>query len=102
MFYSVKGRYIPQRLSEFFKKLTDGSIADQEPDGKEIVAAMKRAVVTQPGIVQWTEMCFCAIPLDHERQTVYDHFFTEMEIHEVKSYSSFDGKPFMELMTESV
>ena len=48
MKYRVTAKYIESRAPDFYRKLTDGSIEDQEPDGREIVASMKRARITEP------------------------------------------------------
>ena len=32
--YSVKARYIEEKMGEFYQKLTDGSIQNQKPDGQ--------------------------------------------------------------------
>ena len=45
MLYAVSAKLIADRATEFHKRLTDGSIAAQRPDGAEIVAAMERARV---------------------------------------------------------
>ena len=37
-FYKVKARYKKEKVYEFFKKLTDGTITNQKPDGKEIIS----------------------------------------------------------------
>ena len=60
MLYAVSARLIADRAAEFHKRLTDGSIAAQRPDGGEIVAAMERARVAPDGAVRWTETCYCA------------------------------------------
>ena len=39
---------------------------------------MKRVVLTGPGVAEWYETCFCPTPLNHERQTQYDFYFTDM------------------------
>jgi hypothetical protein len=98
MIYSVKARYREERLKEFYRKLTDGTILNQKPDGKEIVASMRRARVTSPGVIQWTEKCFCAPPLKHERETVYDHYLTDIETVPVDEYADFEGEPFMDFL----
>ena len=59
MLYAVSAKLIADRAAEFHKRLTDGSIAAQRPDGGEIVAAMERARVAPDGAVRWTETCFC-------------------------------------------
>ena len=101
MKYKVTGRYIKEKLTEFYRKLTDGTIENQEPDGKEIVASMKRARVGRDGIVCWSETCYCATPLAHERQTVLDHFFTDMAIEPLDEAVDFSGEPFMELLKKA-
>ena len=68
MIYKVKARVIEETIGEFYRKLADGTVSKQRPDGEEIVASMKRAVLTGPGAAEWYEMCFCPTPLDHERR----------------------------------
>ena len=94
MFYSIKTHFIEEKMKEFFQKLTDGSIENQKPDGAEILSSMKRAKITEPGVIQWSEMCFCSSPLKHERQTVYDKFFSDMEIKTIDDYVEFEGESF--------
>lgn len=98
MIYAIKAPYISTKLAEFHQKLIDGTIAAQKPDGREIVESMRRATITEPGLVQWSERSFCSPPLAHERQTIYDRYFTDMEIEPVAHYMQFEGKPFMEVM----
>jgi hypothetical protein len=78
MIYKVKATVIEETIGEFYRKLADGTVSKQRPDGEEIVASMKRAVLTAPGVAEWYEMCFCPTPLYHERQTQYDLYFTDM------------------------
>ena len=91
MIYKVKARINEEKIDEFYIKLIDGTISKQIPDGKEIVASMKRAVITEKGIAEWYEMCFCAPPLYHERTTQYDFYFTEMTMSEAEDYSDIEG-----------
>ena len=91
MIYSIKAKYIEAKMNSFYQKLTDGTIQNQKPDGQEIINSMKRAKITQEGIIQWSEMCFCSPPLKHERETVYDDFLTNMEIDIIDDYVVFDG-----------
>lgn len=100
MTYTVRARYTEDLLEEFFRKLTDGTIENQKPDGREITASMRRARVTGPGVIEWSEKCFCPTPLAHERETVYDRYLTGMETEPVEDYVEFDGEPFMDLMRE--
>lgn len=94
MIYWVKAKYIDEKMPELYKKLIDGSIQKQEPDGKEIFESMRRAKMTAPGVVQWCEKDFCPTPLEHERRTVYDFYFSEIETTPVDDYLSFKGKSF--------
>lgn len=98
MIYSVKARFIEEKMGEFYRKLTDGTIQNQKPDGQEIVNSVKRAKITEPNIIQWSEMCFCPTPLKHERETVYNHFLTDMETEIIDDYAEFDGELFFEFL----
>jgi len=98
MIYSIKARYIKERMEEFYQKLTDGTIQNQKPDGQEIVNSMKRAKITEPEMIQWSEMCFCSPPLKHERETIYNHFLTDIETEIVDNYIEFDGKSFFDFL----
>ena len=77
MIYSIKARFIKGKMNKFYQKLTDGTIKNQKPDGQEIINSMKRAKITGPDLIQWSEMCFCSPPLKHERETVYNNFLTD-------------------------
>ena len=63
---------------------------------------MERARITEPGIVEWTELCFCTPPLAHERATVYDRFFTDVITVEVNEHHEFEGESFVELLRLSL
>lgn len=95
MIYSVKARFIEERMTEFYQKLTDGTIQNQKPDGQEIVNSMKRAKITQPNTIQWSEMCFCSPPLKHERETIYNNFLIDMTTKIIDDYEEYDGELFM-------
>jgi len=98
MIYSVKARFIEEKMGEFYRKLTDGTIQNQKPDGQEIVNSMKRAKITEQNTIQWSEMCFCPTPLKHERETIYNHFLTDMETEIIDDNAEFDGKLFFEFL----
>ena len=100
MIYSIKAKLIEKHMKEFFQKLTDGTIENQKPDGIEILSSMKRAKIIEPGLIQWSEMCFCSPPLKHERQTVYDRFFSDMEITTIDDYMDFQGNSFFEYLKQ--
>ena len=98
--YSVKARYIEEQMKEFYQKLTDGTIQNQKSDGQEIINSMKRAKITEPNVIQWSEMCFCSPPLKHERETVYNHFLTDMETKVIDEYVEYEGELFMDILAK--
>ncbi len=98
MHYVVKARLIASDAAELYRNLTDGSIEAQKPDGNEIIASMQRARITRSGLVQWSEVCYCTPPLAHERETVYDHHFTDIETDEVDDYVEFEGESLMDYL----
>ena len=100
MHYTITARFKRETAAEFLRRLTDGTIENQKPDGKEIVASMRRAKVDREGVVRWSEVCYCPTPLQHEKETVYDHFFEEIETNEVEDYVEFEGEDFMQHLAQ--
>ncbi len=100
MIYKVSAKYKKEKAREFFAKLADGSISNQEPDGKEMVRSMRRAMITEPGIIEWYEMCFCPTPLAHERETVYDHYLSDISTEIVEDYGEVEGESFWSFLEE--
>ena len=94
MIYKVKARYIEDKAGEFFQKLTDGTIASQQPDGQEIVSSMKKAKIVREGIIEWFETCYCDTPLKHERETVYDFYLTDITTELVDAKGEIKGESF--------
>ncbi len=100
MIYKVSGRFKAETATSFLQKLTDGTIEQQRPDGAEIIASMNRAVVTPSGHVQWSELCYCPSPLQHERTTVLDHHFDDLSTEPIDGHQHYDGRPFMDYLKE--
>jgi hypothetical protein len=98
--YSVKARFIEEKTREFYQKLTDGTIKNQEPDGNEIIESMKRAKITAPNVIEWSEMCFCSTPLKHERETIYDNFLIDFETTRIDDYVEYEGEFFMDFLAK--
>ena len=98
MIYEVKAMFRPEKAYEFWQILGDGTVARQKPDGSEIVASMKRAVVTSDGHVQWSELCYCDTPLKHERETVLDRCFAGIRTNPISSQNAYEGKPFLDYL----
>ncbi len=100
MIYKVNARFKEGSAAEFQRKLLDGTIADQKPDGQEIVDSMNRAVVKESGEIEWSELCYCNPPLAHERQTVLDNHFDDISTEAIESYQEYEGRPFMDHLAE--
>jgi hypothetical protein len=62
---------------------------------------MHRAVVTDSGDVQWSELCYCQPPLQHERATVLDYHFDDLSTEAIDGHQRYDGKPFMDYLKET-
>ena len=101
MIYHVRANFREGTAQLFLDRLTDGTIEQQRPDGREIVASMNRAVVTKGGHVEWSEMCFCASPLHHERSTVLDHYFRDITTDPIDAHEIYQGRPFMDFLAEA-
>jgi len=99
--YHVKARPIPEKMSEFYTILTDGSVESQYPDGKELLASMRRAVMTGDATIEWYETCFCPTPLKHERATVLGKYFTDLITETINSPPTINGKSFWEYLERS-
>jgi hypothetical protein len=80
-------------MARFWDLLNNGTVETQEPDGREIVSSMRRAVMNGDR-VEWHETCYCSPPLRHERATVYDQFFGDMEIEPLVSTAPPEGESF--------
>ena len=101
MQYVIRAQPRIEELTRFWELLNDGTIARQEPDGQEIIASMKRAVMSH-NMVEWNETCFCNPPLRHERTTIYDQFFQEMEIQPIGGESvQLKGEPFWDYLQKT-
>lgn len=95
MIYRVCARLRPGTEAALLRRLSDGSVARQRPDGAEIVRAMERAAIGPDGTVRWSETCYCAPPLRHERETVLDAHFESIETEPVDSHDPPEGTPLM-------
>ena len=99
MLYIVKARPIVTEMHRLWTLLNDGTIEAQEPDGREILASMRRAVL-KDGRVEWHETCCCSPPLRHEKATVYDQFFADMEVGRPASAASPEGEGFWDYLKD--
>ncbi len=93
MLYLIRALPIVSEMARFWNLLNDGTIGAQEPDGREIVSSMRRAVMNG-GRVEWPETCYCTPPLRHERATVYDQFFSDIEVEPLVATMPPEGESF--------
>ncbi|MBQ91014.1 MAG: hypothetical protein CL441_06280 [Acidimicrobiaceae bacterium] len=96
--YKVTARFKEDQAAALRLRLDDGSLAAQQPDGEEMVRAFGHAVVTDDGLVMWSEMCFCPTPLAHERATQLDQFFVDLTTTPIEKYEAYEGRPFLEYL----
>ena len=99
MIYKVQARINQSKAKEFYKLLTGGRLGDQAPDGPEMRASMDRATLDSSGSVRWTEVCYCPTPLKHERATVYDKYFSDLQTEETESHEKFEGESFIKYIS---
>ena len=100
MIYKVTAKVKLDTAAELLRKLQDGTIAQQKPDGQELVASMNRAVVSDSGVVQWSEGCHCDTPLAHERATVLDLHFDEIATELIEAHEQYEGRPLLDYLGE--
>ena len=98
MIYRVTARFKLATAGELRRKLDDGTIAAQHPDGQEMVDSLRRAVVKDDGEVMWSERCYCQPPLTHERATILDHYFNDLTTEAIEGYERYDGRPFVDYL----
>ena len=101
MLYKVKAKIKPDKLKDFFAALTDGSIEAKRPDGTTMLKAMKEAKMIAKDTLEWYEACYCATPLRHERETVYDTYLSGFETTLVYEVSDdIEGNLFWDYLEE--
>ena len=94
MHYHVRARFSNEgKKEEFLNILTDGTVSALKPFGREIAAAMRRAV-RKEGQIEWIETCYCGTPLAQERAAVYDRFFVDIRTETVEDFPGLEGESF--------
>ena len=82
MIYRVTARFKPATPGKLRRKLDDGTIVAQQPDGE----------------VMWSERYYCQPPLAHERTPLLDHYFNDLTTEAIEGYERYDGRPFMDYL----
>src|SRR5687767_8435269 len=79
MRYLVKARVKPDRQTDLLKAIATGELGRGSIAGDEYQHNMEQARVTEDGVAQWVETCFCAVPLDEERP-YWEKFFELLSV----------------------
>ena len=74
MRYLVTARVKPGRDHALARAIDEGSLGRGSVAGGEYLRNMDAARQLGDGRVQWVEVCYCAIPLDEERE-YWDRYF---------------------------
>lgn len=98
MIYRVTATFREETARLFLSRLAGGTIAAKKPEGPEIVASMNRAVVLEDGRIAWTQTCFCAEPLAHERETVLDAHFDNIATTPIPEHVILASAPFLDFL----
>ncbi|MEZ5336716.1 MAG: hypothetical protein R3F46_00495 [bacterium] len=96
MIYEVSAVLITETAIEFRRILKDGTLRQQNPDGREICESMMRARFQDSGRVHWTQASFSAEPLKYEIESVYQYYFEDIQVNAVEGHISFHGPMFMD------
>ena len=80
MRYLVTARVKPGQRAALDRAIEDGTLGAGSIAGDEYVHDMEQARQLPDGCVKWVETCFCATPLDEERQ-YWEQYF---QLHSVK------------------
>jgi hypothetical protein len=79
MRYLVKACVKPGRETALLRAVADGSLGRGSVAGDEYLHNMQTARVSEDGVTQWVEVCFCATPLEEERP-YWEKYFELIEI----------------------
>jgi hypothetical protein len=77
MRYLVTARVKPGCESALDEAIADETLGRGSVAGDEYVRNMRAARLLDDGRVQWVEVCFCATPLQEEREYWEDYFTLE-------------------------
>lgn len=99
MQHAVEARPKLAKLPDLWRSLNNGAVSSQQPDGGEIVASMRCAVV-KGDTVKWYETCRCNLLLKHEASTVHAQFFTHITIEPVSNPPKLVGDSFWDYLHE--
>lgn len=97
MKYLITTQVDRNRSWELLEKLIDGTIKRQSFDGAEIAKGLESAKVIN-NTIQFYMICYCRIPLEHEKEIVFDIYFHDLEITPASEEKPLDGENFIEYL----
>ncbi len=77
MRYLVTARVKPGRATALADAIDDGTLGQGSVAGDEYLRNMSEARALDDGRVQWVEVCYCATPLQEEREYWEEYFVLE-------------------------
>ena len=86
MRYLVTARVKPGRRAALDRAIEDGTLGAGSIAGDEYVHDMEQARQLPDGCVKWVETCFCATPLDEERQ-YWEQYFQLLSVKDAHARS---------------
>jgi hypothetical protein len=98
MIYKVSGLFIPAKKETLKEWLSNGTIRNQSPDGEHIYHSLKHAKINENNRTLWFSECYCNTPLAHERETVFDLFFEDLQITQVEQEHTLEGTSFFKTL----
>jgi hypothetical protein len=84
MRYLVQARLKSGKVEPLLAAVQDGSLGAGSIAGDEYVHDMQHARLTDDGIAQWVEVCYCATPLQEERP-YWEEFFELLSVKDAHS-----------------
>lgn len=79
MKYLIKAKLIPENRSALFEEIKNETLGTGSVAFGEYVKNMHQARELEDGTVCWVEVCFCATPLNEERQ-YWEKYFNQIVI----------------------
>jgi hypothetical protein len=86
MRYLVTARVKPGQRAALDRAIEDGTLGAGSIAGDEYVHDMEQARQLPDGCVKWVETCFCATPLDEERQ-YWEQYFQLLSVKDAHARS---------------
>jgi len=86
MRYLVTAKVKPGQDAALDRAIEDGSLGRGSVAGREYLRNMEQARLLDDGRVQWVEVCYCATPLEEERD-YWETYFTLAKVQDAHARS---------------